>query len=166
MILDNASRQRVLIVDDEEQLVEFLKYILEERNFEVVTAYNGLDALEILKMHQINFVLSDITMPGLTGLELLSKVRRQNIAAPFIFLTGNSSSDSLIKAVRLGATDFILKPFELDDLDRVIRRVSAMASRFEQIDELLRSIGQDVAPKTHAEINDLRRQINLLRTMS
>lgn len=165
MSQDDFSQMKVLIVEDEEQILEFLKDVLEGLGFPVFTAPNGVRAFEIMKAEKISLVLSDINMPEISGLQLLTKARRQNLGAPFIFLTGNCSADVIIEAVRLGASDFLLKPFEVLALEKVVQRVAAIGLRMEQIDDMLRSLGQDVAPKTHAHINDLRRQINVLRTM-
>lgn len=132
----------------------------------MIQASNGAEALEIMKQKKINLVLSDINMPLYNGMQLLSKCRKLNFHAPFVFLTGNSSIDNIIEAVRLGAMDFLIKPFEMDMLEKVLKRVSAIAERQEYIDELLQSIGKDVAPQTHAELNNLKRQINLLKALA
>ncbi len=157
--------KKILIVDDENLLVEILDDFAKSLGYETATASEGSKALEILKTQEINLVLSDINMPGISGIQMLTKARRQNIAAPFVFITGNSNPEIIIDAVRLGATDFLLKPFEFELLEKVIKRSLAIGERMDNIEELLKSIGRDVAPQTHAAINDLRRQINLLRTM-
>ncbi|MBC7530962.1 MAG: response regulator [Oligoflexus sp.] len=162
----NVVKQKILIVEDEPMLLEMLVDLSESFGFDVLPASNGQLAIEILKAQKVDIILSDINMPLVSGLQLLIKCRKMNVTAPFVFLTGNSSIDTIIDAVRLGAIDFMVKPFEFEALEKVLRRVSVIAEKLDYIDELLNSIGKDVAPQTHDEIENLRRQINLLKTMS
>jgi len=165
MSTPTESKYSVLIVEDEEILLEFLAEAAKSMGFEVLTAGNGQAASEILDANKVTVVISDINMPLLSGLQLLTRCRRQNISCPFVFITGNNRTEDLIDAVRLGAADFILKPFDLEAFTSVLNRVVEIAKRVEYIDELIRLIGQDVAPKTYIEIDKLRRQINFLQSM-
>lgn len=165
MILRSTDSFTILVVEDEPDLLSALSEVIESFGYTVIGASHASDGLELLKSKKIDVVLSDINMPGMSGLQLLAKARKQYLLAPFIFITGNSSLDYVLEAVRLGAFDFVIKPFDFEALDSILKRVTSIVQRQDYIEELLASIGTDVAPQTYAEIKNLRRQMNLLRVL-
>jgi len=102
---------KILLVDDEKDIVEFLQYNLEAENFEVITAYNGLEAIEKIK-EKPDLVVLDVMMPKMNGYEVCKKIRDQKIYkdTPIIFLTAKTSEDDELKGFDCGADDFIKKP--------------------------------------------------------
>lgn len=114
-------KKNILIVDDEQLIVKRVKTILEEYADTVFTAYNGLEALEILKKEEIYCVISDINMPKMNGVELIKKIRAQGNEVPFIFYTGHGNRDLMMEAIKYGAFDFLNKP-DLDGLEEVVSR--------------------------------------------
>lgn len=102
---------KILLVDDEPDIVEFLKYNLELNNYEVIVGYDGLQALTKLSENP-NLIILDIMMPHLNGYEVYKKIRENEafVNVPIIFLTAKSGETDEIKGLELGASDYIQKP--------------------------------------------------------
>lgn len=101
---------KILLIDDEANLRQTLTRILQRSGFEVTTAANGEEALHRLADNPFDLVLLDIRLPGMSGLEVLERIRKQDIRIPVILLTAHGTLQSALEAIRLGATDYILKP--------------------------------------------------------
>ena len=103
--------KKILLADDEKDILEFLQYNLEKEGFAVITATNGEEALSLLKENP-DLAILDIMMPKLNGFQVCAKIRenKNNAGLPVIFLTAKSSEQDEIKGLELGANDFILKP--------------------------------------------------------
>lgn len=113
----------ILIVDDEEDLVEVLKTTLTPLCDKIFTANNGLEALAIIKnFPELSAVLSDINMPSMNGLELLTEVRQQFNPVPFVVLTGYGDTKGYRTAIKLNATDFLEKPCATNEIIAVMKR--------------------------------------------
>lgn len=108
----------ILIVDDEQDTLDFLSYVLPKRGFTVITADNGFDALQIIREQHVDLVLSDIAMPDMDGYELYSQIRNFDGRIPVVMMTGFGYDPNhvLVKARKDGLHDIIFKPFEIDDL--------------------------------------------------
>ena len=114
---------KILLVDDEPDIVEFLKYNLERENFKVIKSYNGEEALNLLK-EKPDLILLDIMMPGMSGYEVCKRIRENNQFKdiPIVFLTALSQENDEIKGLEAGGSDFIKKPISTPKL---IARVKA-----------------------------------------
>ena len=110
----------VLIVDDERSMRDFLKILLEKEGHEVKTADSGAKALDILDKQSVEVIVSDIRMPGMTGIELLETVKEQTPELPIILITAFASPDDAVLARKNGAFDYISKPFNVDEIKSVI----------------------------------------------
>ncbi|MFB3897477.1 MAG: sigma-54-dependent transcriptional regulator [bacterium] len=111
----------ILIVDDERPLCDLLKMALEEKGYEVQVAHEAEQALTILKTTTIDLVLSDIRMPGMSGLELLKSIKEIDITIPIILMTAYGTIESAVQAMRDGAYHYLLKPFDkLDTLEMTV----------------------------------------------
>jgi len=110
----------ILIVDDEEEMTNSLKRLLEKNNFQPVVAEDGRRALQILKTRPVGLVLSDIRMPGMSGLEFMEQALSLQTVPSFIFMTAYASVETAVEALRMGAVDYIIKPFKLNELMLVI----------------------------------------------
>lgn len=106
--------EKILIVDDEKGVVDMLKSYFEMQSFQVYTAYNGRDALKQAE-HNPDLVLLDINMPGMDGLTVCEKIR-DYISCPILFLTARIETSDKIKGFQAGGDDYIVKPFDLDEL--------------------------------------------------
>jgi diguanylate cyclase (GGDEF)-like protein len=115
---------RVVVVDDDRLTRELVRDSLEPR-VRVECCENGEAALEALSRAPADLVISDLTMPGLSGIELLERVRRSHPGTQFVVLTGTASVESAVGALRMGAADYLVKPVRSHDLDRLIERLLA-----------------------------------------
>ena len=125
------SHSIVLVVEDEKDLRCLISEIVEECGFQTVQAQNGEEALAILDKHDVAAIVSDLNMPRMDGLTLLETIKSRRSTTPFILLTGFWSKESGLRALRLGAFDFLDKPFEAEVLQNIVR--NAVALRLEQI---------------------------------
>jgi len=110
----------LLVVDDELSMREFLKILLEKEGYEVTTASDGHAALEVLEKQTIDLVVSDIRMPGMSGLDLLAHIKQKNSDTGVIMITAFASPDDAVLAMKNGAFDYITKPFNVDEIKSVI----------------------------------------------
>lgn len=110
----------VLIVDDERSMRDFLKILLEKEGHEVTTADSGASALKTLEKQSVDVIVSDIRMPGMTGIELLETVKEHSPELPIIMITAFASPDDAVLAMKNGAFDYISKPFNVDEIKSVI----------------------------------------------
>lgn len=107
---------RLLLVDDEVRFVETLSKRLTARGFEVGQAFSGQEALDRLAAEPCDVVLLDVRMPGMDGLETLRTIRTSHPLVKVILLSGHASINAAVEGMRLGASDYLLKPTDLEDL--------------------------------------------------
>ena len=112
----------VLVVDDEQSLRKFVRKNLEVRNFRVLTASNGIEALSIFEHHNVDLVILDVMMPRLDGLETTHRIR-QHSQVPIIVLTALGEETDKVRAFDLGADDYLTKPFGVAELLARVRAV-------------------------------------------
>jgi len=111
---------RILVVDDEESIREFFEIMLKREGYEVLTASSGIEAIDTLKKTPVDLIISDIQMPGISGMELLSRVRESHPEMVVIMITAFGSTETAVEAMKLGAYDYIQKPFKIDEVRIVI----------------------------------------------
>ena len=116
----------ILVVDDELSMREFLKILLEKEGYDVSTAPDAANAIELINDQNFDLVISDIKMPGMGGLTLLEKIKEINNTLPVIMVTAFASPDNAVTAMRSGAFDYITKPFKVDEIIKIIK--SAISS--------------------------------------
>ncbi len=123
-------RVRILIVDDERGIADSLREILNNSGYEARSVYSAQEALEIVPGFRPNLVISDVVMPGKTGVELASELRTWSPKLPVMLLSGNAATEELLAAYRdrLGRVLVLAKPFAPRELLRVIREVTAKAA--------------------------------------
>jgi len=119
------NNPKVLVVDDEKPLREFVQRNLDARGFSVLTACNGLEAISIFQKHNIDLVILDIMMPELDGLETTRRIRQMS-TVPIIILTALDEEADKVRAFDLGADDYLTKPFGTGEL---LGRVKAVLRR-------------------------------------
>lgn len=122
------SDEKILIVDDEQNIVELIKFNLESSGYKVACAYNGQDAIDIAKKEQPSLILLDLMLPVKDGFEVCKEVRRDTLISntPIIMLTAKGEELDKILGLELGADDYITKPFSVREL---IARVKAILRR-------------------------------------
>ena len=99
-----------------------VEYNLQEDGYRVLTAADGATGLQAFQAESVDLVLSDVRMPEMDGIELLTRLKGMQPDLPVIMLTAHGTINSAVEAMRLGAFDYLTKPFELDDLQRTINR--------------------------------------------
>jgi DNA-binding response OmpR family regulator len=109
------SKPRVLVVDDEPQMVGIVAYAFETQGFEVLTAYDGEQALQTINNEQLDMVLLDVMLPRVDGFEIC-RIVRQNTTLPVILLTARREDEDVIHGLELGADDYMTKPFNPREL--------------------------------------------------
>jgi len=119
-----ADRKSILAVDDTEFFLRTLKSLLQDTPYKLTCTTSGTTALKFLQKNHPNLFILDIDMPNMNGYELALRIRASGQTAPIIFLTGNSTEESIIKALQVGAMDFIAKPISrVQVLERIIKLV-------------------------------------------
>ena len=126
----DVSRRRILIVDDAEGIRTYLAHLLEAKGYDVDTAKDGRNALALLEGGAApDAVLLDIMMPGIDGIETLRRIRQFNLDLPVIMLSVIGRASSIVESMRLGAVDYLNKPFEEEDLDFALAAIFDRADR-------------------------------------
>jgi len=146
----------ILVVDDDRELRDNLREVLSAEGFDVVVAGNGDEALEMVKTRAFDLVLLDLVMPGLSGLETLLLLRRQQPQLKVVMVTAFSTIENAVEAMRRGADDYLTKPFKISDLLMTVKRVLEEA-RFKECNALLNMDGT-----FNSLANAIRRQILLV----
>lgn len=109
-------KSRILVVDDEESIREFLEIMLKKEGYEVTVAEDGLKAKEILSKKSFDMVISDMQMPNMTGIELLKHVKEGYPELVFMMITAFGTTETAVDAMKMGAYDYVTKPFKIDEV--------------------------------------------------
>jgi len=128
----SRSKRRVLVVDDEENVVHLVASALRFDGFEAVTASDGHSALAAVAEHEPDLVVLDVMMPGLDGYAVLAHLRSGGSAVPVIFLTARDAASDRVSGLRSGADDYVVKPFSVEEL---LARVHAVLRRTQSDNE-------------------------------
>lgn len=118
-----SKRIRLLIVDDEESFVRSLSFALRTEGMDVTGVHSGEDAFLEVRKNQFDVILLDLRLPGADGMEVLDSIRKLDIDVPVIMISAHGDTRAAVKAVKLGAADYLSKPFELDELIHTISTV-------------------------------------------
>lgn len=158
------TSQRVLVIDDEVKMQRVLEIMLKRMGHEVTCASNGEYALEVLKSAPADLVISDLRMPGMSGTELLKTLREQGNEVPVIIMTAYGTIESAVEAMKLGACDYIIRPFDVEALELAINRILTTGQMRQQNDFLRHEVekgwGEFVGNSAPMQkIYDLTRQV-------
>ncbi|MFO7688515.1 MAG: hybrid sensor histidine kinase/response regulator [Desulfobacterales bacterium] len=123
MIEEKEKKWPILLVDDEEDIRDVLHVSIADMGYAVHTAENGERAIDIFRQIDPPIVVTDIKMPGMDGIELLQKIKRENPETEVVMITGHGDMDLAIKSLKFEATDFITKPINVDALEIALKRV-------------------------------------------
>ena len=123
----------IMLVDDEVPFVETMGKRLAARNIETIAAFSGEEGLEKLQSHQnINVIVLDIKMPGMNGIDTLKEIKKISPLVEVIMLTGHATVESAIDAMKLGAYDFLMKPFDIEEL---VHKIQSAAKKKQEHEE-------------------------------
>ncbi len=143
---EELMNKRVMIVDDDYELSQMVKALLEKEGYSVLLAYDGEEALELLANHNIDLLILDVMMPTMSGYEVCRRLRESTFPVTFsiIMLTGKSSIDDKIVGLDMGADDYLTKPFDVLELLARVRaqmRIRDLQERLVNMEKLA-TIGQ------------------------
>ncbi|MDZ7262099.1 MAG: response regulator, partial [candidate division KSB1 bacterium] len=119
----SQQKEKILIADDEEYIIEGLTALLQEEGYQVASARDGAEALEILTKDDFALILADLKMPQLDGLQLLAEMKNRGILTEVIIITGKGTIATAVEAMKAGAYDYLTKPVEPERLKSIIPKV-------------------------------------------
>ncbi|MFH1812022.1 MAG: sigma-54 dependent transcriptional regulator [Pseudomonadota bacterium] len=131
---------RVLVVDDQAGMREMIAEALADRHLQVLTADSAEAAYELLGQHDFDVVITDLRLPGDSGLDLLKRLQRDDPGLPVLLITAHGSVEGAVEAMRQGATDYLVKPFGLDELDVRLQRALGAARVDQEAARLRREV--------------------------
>ena len=136
---------RILVVEDEKSIAEMIKLCLTKNGYHCETANNGIVASELIEKYRYDLILLDIMLPDMDGFELIEYIKQFNI--PVIFVTAKNAVTDRVKGLRLGAEDYIIKPFDLQEL---LARIETVLRRFNKTKTVLEfgKIRIDISSRT------------------
>ncbi|MGE0083285.1 MAG: sigma-54-dependent transcriptional regulator [Desulfococcaceae bacterium] len=142
-----APSPQILIVDDEKKMRHLLSIMLERKGYTVAQAGDGLEAWEMISQKSFDMVISDIKMPRMDGIQLLARIKEQQMPCPVVFITAFATVDSAVDAMRSGAADYITKPFDEARILLTVERTLKLSQVLSENRELKQRL-------KHAEKND------------
>ena len=113
---------RILVVDDEPEICHLIKKTLKREGYQVDVSFSGIEALQMIESFNYHLLLTDLEMPEVDGLELTRKAKKQNPGIRVIMVTGNTTVDVAIRSLRHRIDGFIIKPFDISELRKVVRQ--------------------------------------------
>ena len=125
---DTNHPKTVLLIDDDESLRRVVQYNLQEDGYRVLTAADGASGLQAFQAESVDLVLSDVRMPEMDGIELLTRVKAMQPDLPVIMLTAHGTINSAVEAIKLGAFDYLTKPFNREQLKAAVRKALEVAA--------------------------------------
>lgn len=166
-LADLKVKGRILLVEDEADVRQALTDVFQCFGMEIVTAVDGEKALHRLKkVESYHLIVSDIRMPKMDGLQLFEAVRSLGIESPFVFLTACDDKERIIEAMRLGAFDYIEKPFNANELESVIEIALDVGIRQQRIAEIKTQLAENTTKspaKAVLEMEHLQKVIQMMR---
>jgi DNA-binding NtrC family response regulator len=161
-----AEQGTILVVDDDREMRELVRDILQERGHRVELAAEGREAIKQLADTQFNVVMTDLRMKGIQGLELLAEIKRTYPAINVILMTAFGSIETAIEAMKQGATDYLIKPVKTEELVRVVERAVREGMLRQEVERLRREVHREYSfhhilgkSKPMREIFDLIRRV-------
>ncbi|MCP5005482.1 MAG: diguanylate cyclase [Planctomycetes bacterium] len=119
---DSSKKTRIMLVDDEESFLKVLQSVLEIIGYRVTMCLNAFDAIEELRREVYELVVTDLKMPGLSGVEFVKKVKQISPNAYIVVMTGFPSVETAVRCMKLGASDYLVKPFDMEFFQIIVER--------------------------------------------
>ena len=148
---------RILVVDDEKEIVNAIEIYLSKEGYEILKAYNGKEALEIIKKQEIHLVILDIMMPEMDGIETAKEIRKQ-YSMPIIMLSAKSEDYDKILGLNMGADDYVTKPFSPMEL---IARVNSTIRRYTKLGNIVEKDDKNIYKTGDLVINDMTKEVSI-----
>ncbi len=173
--MGEEKKQKILVVDDEEHILELIQFNLEKEGYEVVLCDNGEESITIIKEDTIDLVVLDLMLPGIDGIDVCKRIRKVDRLKdlPIIMLTAKGKEEDRILGLELGADDYITKPFSVKELiariKAVLRRSDGNQKTLEKIihvDNLIIDIDKHVVTMNGNPIGLTLKEFELLKTLA
>jgi DNA-binding NtrC family response regulator len=129
------EEMKLMLVDDEERFLSTTKKLLSRKGMNALTATSGGEALEKLRAHKVHVVILDVKMPGMDGIATLKEIKRQFPLVEVIMLTGHGTVESAVEGLKSGATDYLTKP---SDIDELIEKAEEAFEKRQRLEEKIR----------------------------
>lgn len=155
--------EKILIVDDEPLVRNFLAEALQRKNFDIQTAENGKKALHYIKDTVYDLVVTDMKMPDMTGIDVLKAVKEKNPDTIVIVITAYGSIENAVDAMRLGAFNYLIKPFSPDIIEAVIEKAKDHVALVQENQYLRQQVGRIGARNTHDVICESKVMKDILK---
>ena len=150
-------QERILIIDDEKNIVSSLKGILADEGYDVSVADDGLDALDMIQSDPPDLLLLDIWLPGMDGIEVLKTVKTYHPNIEVLIMSGHGTIDTAVKATKLGAYDFIEKPFSMDHLTQSVQSAFKLKKELSEKTERHLTTNNNEAPMGFAALMEIKK---------
>ena len=124
-----SRRHTILVVDDEPEMRTLFEQILSADGAEILGAHSGAAALAIAQRTRLDLVILDVKLPDVSGTEVLRRLRKRDDSLPVIMVTSYGSADTVRTSMRLGAFDYVTKPFDIREIKRIVREALTSAAR-------------------------------------
>lgn len=165
------AKEKILVIDDEKNIVELLKYNLEKEGYDVVCAYDGIEAINTARQERPDLIILDIMLPGQGGLEVCRIIRKET-KTPIIMATAKGDEIDKILGLELGADDYVTKPFSPRELvarvKAVLRRTSSKLDEKDELvfDELTINLMKHEVRKNGTEVDLKPKEFDLLKLLT
>ncbi len=158
--------ERVLIVDDSKEVLDILRFlILEPRGYRVLEANNGTDGLRMALAERPDLLILDDQMPGMTGLEVIRALQEQNVQIPTILMTAFGSEELVVRAFRMGVRDYVIKPFEPEEMAQAVERALTEVRLRMERDRLMAQL-EEVNRRLQQQIQELNTLYSIGRSVT
>ena len=143
------EKMKMMLVDDEERFLFTTKKLISRKGYEIVTASSGAEALEELGSSNIHVVVLDVKMPGMDGMETLKAIKKKYPLVEVIMLTGHGTVESAVDGLKSGATDYLMKPTDVNEL---IKKAEEAFEKRQRLEEKIRMAQSRLYMKSPREI--------------
>ena len=147
----------ILVCDDDKEIVEAIEIYLSQEGYDVLKAYDGIEAMEILEEKEVNLLIIDVMMPRLDGIRATLKIREKN-SLPIIILSAKSEDSDKILGLNIGADDYLTKPFNPLEL---VARVKSQLRRYTQLGSRVTEQQEEIYVTGGLMINDERKEVTV-----
>jgi len=131
-----SERFRVLVIDDDPGVRDYMEALVSRQGYEVFAAADGEEALENLEQSRPDLVTLDVVLPGMDGLKILAELKKRLPDVPVVMLSGHGQARNIVEAMRLGASDFLRKPFEVEELELAFQKALEKRALKQEVERL------------------------------
>ncbi|SCY16855.1 sigma-54-dependent transcriptional regulator [Alkaliphilus peptidifermentans] len=158
--------KRILIIDDEKNMRWAIKKALEKEDYSIYEASNGLEGLECFKNIDPHLVLLDLKMPIMDGMETLKYLKEQAVETPIIMITAHGTMESAVEAMKIGALDYISKPFDIEELKVIITKAIGIGELKDELNYFRKELEQSIGKPIIGKSSELKHVLELVEKVA